>query len=67
MVKTQRGFAVKCLLCGEDGTVRIDAHDVDSFSCTSCENTFTTDEVKAELGRWTTLLLWLDTAPRMEA
>jgi transcription elongation factor Elf1 len=61
--KTARGFAVRCLHCGEEETVRLDVHDLDTFHCSSCDTEFTTDTVRAEMARWARLLAWLDTAP----
>jgi hypothetical protein len=60
---TTRGFAVRCLLCAEEDTVRVDVHDVHTFHCGQCENEFTADDVRAEMARWTKLLAWLDTTP----
>jgi hypothetical protein len=63
---TTRGFAVKCIHCAEESTVRLDVHDVHTFHCGSCDNEFTADDVRAEMARWTKLLAWLDSAPAID-
>jgi transposase-like protein len=63
---TTRGFAVRCLHCGQAECVRIDAHDLHNFTCTSCDAEFTVDDVRAEMARWAKLLAWLNTAPAVE-
>ncbi len=60
---TMRGFAVRCLHCSEEETVRLDVHDVHTFHCTSCDAEFTADDVRSEIARWGKLLAWLDSAP----
>lgn len=63
--KTQRGFAVRCLFCGQEESIQIDAHDLDSLHCSSCDEGFTPNDVRAEIGKWTKLLAWLETAPEV--
>ncbi len=60
--KTAKGFAVRCLHCGEEETVRLHVHDLNTFTCSSCDAEFTADDVRDEMGRWAKLLAWLDTA-----
>jgi transposase-like protein len=60
---TTRGFAVRCLHCSQEETVRIDAHDLHTFHCSSCDGEFTAEDVRAEMARWGKLLAWLDSAP----
>jgi hypothetical protein len=61
--KTAKGFAVRCIHCGQEECVRLDVHNLDTFTCSSCDAEFTTDDVRDELARWAKLLAWLDTAP----
>ncbi len=63
---TTKGFAVKCILCGEEGNVHVDLHDVASFHCNECDGDFTLDDVKAVLSRWQTCIAWLESAPALE-
>ncbi len=64
---TQRGFSVRCLHCGQEESIRIDAHDLHNFTCSSCDAEFTADDVREELARWGKLLAWLDTSPILRA
>ena len=61
-----RGFSVPCLKCGETGSVRLSLDDVSVFSCGSCDNEFTADEVRDACQAWLRVLAWLDTAPPVE-
>jgi hypothetical protein len=61
--KTKTGFAVRCIHCADQDTVRVDVHDLNNFTCSSCDAEFTADDVRTELARWAKLLAWLDTAP----
>jgi transcription elongation factor Elf1 len=65
-VLTTKGFAVRCLHCGQEESIRIDAHDLHNFTCSSCDAEFTADDVRAEMARWGKLLAWLDSAPAID-
>ncbi len=54
---------MRCLHCSQEETVRIDAHDLHTFHCSSCDGEFTAEDVRAEMARWGKLLAWLDSAP----
>jgi transcription elongation factor Elf1 len=62
---TAKGFAVRCLHCGEEETVRLDVHDLHTFHCSSCDAELSTDDVRAEMSRWAQLLTWIETAPEV--
>jgi transcription elongation factor Elf1 len=61
--RTKTGFAVRCIHCGQEECVKLDVHDLDTFTCSSCDTEFSADDVRAEIDRWARLLAWLDTAP----
>jgi transposase-like protein len=60
-----KGFGVRCLHCAEENAVRVDVHDLHTFTCTSCDAEFTAGDVREELARWGKLLTWLETAPAL--
>ncbi len=60
---TAKGFAVRCIHCGEEQSVRLLASDLHNFACSSCDAEFSADDVRAEIDAWARLLAWLDTAP----
>ncbi len=46
--------------------MRLDVHDLHTFTCTSCDAEFTADSVRSEMARWVKLLAWLDSAPAID-
>lgn len=61
--KTAKGFKAPCIKCGEPCTVSLDLADVDTFSCSSCDETFTTAEVRELVAEWSKVLDWIALAP----
>ena len=61
-----RGFATRCLHCGEADTVRVDLSDVGSMTCSSCDAEMTAEDVREAIGAWQRVLAWLETAPAYE-
>ena len=61
----QRGFGhLPCPLCGEQECVmRLDLDDLEHLTCGSCEESFTLDDVRAWVARWSRVLDWVDAAP----
>jgi uncharacterized protein (DUF983 family) len=59
---TAKGFAVRCIRCGQEECIRLNVNNLDTFSCSACDEDFTADDVRTELARWARLLAWLDTA-----
>ena len=62
---TTRGFSCRCILCGAEESVRVDLHDLTSFTCTACEDDFTADDVREHVKAWAKVLAWIDTAPEI--
>lgn len=61
--KVTKGFATHCPMCGEVDSLKIQASDVNSLSCGSCDQDFDHDDIRTIIGQWQRLLAWLDTAP----
>jgi uncharacterized protein (DUF983 family) len=64
---TQRGFKLRCPMCGEEDTLRLDLDDVSKLFCSQCDSDFTTGDVKEIVRQWQKCLLWLETAPILGA
>ena len=62
----RRGFSLLCPRCLEQDTVRVDLDDLGRFTCTSCEEEFQADDVRAIIDAWTPALAFLASAPVKE-
>jgi hypothetical protein len=61
-----RGFpGLRCPLCGEEDTLRIDVETL-ALSCGANDCEIEADEVRSLIALWQKLLLWLETAPVVE-
>lgn len=60
----KRGFGpLPCILCGAEGTIRLDLDDVANLTCAECEESFTPADVRAFMAKWAPVLAWIETAP----
>jgi hypothetical protein len=58
-----RGFpGLRCLLCGEEDTLRLDLENL-SLSCGANDCEIEPAEVRSLIALWQKLLAWLETAP----
>lgn len=64
--QTRRGFAVRCLHCGGSEGVRLDLADLDTFSCSECNEEFDVADVRSAIEEWKSVLNWIDLAPESE-
>jgi transcription initiation factor IIE alpha subunit len=64
---TQRGFALRCLCCGETTSLTLDLDTLDTFRCPECNGDFTADDVREAVGQWQRVLAWIDLAPPLAA
>jgi len=59
------GMNVRCLLCGSDeGTRRLDLDDLRTINCSACDESFSTDDLRAHIEQARRLLAWIDAAPK---
>lgn len=66
VTKTRRGFRVDCIHCGERGTVSVDLGNMSEFKCSSCDGTWTADDVRKLIAEWSAVLAWTETAPVLD-
>ena len=63
----RRGFAgIRCPLCGNDDVQTLDLDDCATFHCGGCEESYTTEDVRALLATWQKVLDWIEMAPSAE-
>jgi uncharacterized protein (DUF983 family) len=62
----RKGFDLRCPACGEADTMRLDLADVNTLSCSSCDETFDHENIRVIVSTWTKLLAWVTTAPRRD-
>ena len=63
--KTMTGMNIRCLLCGSaEGARRLDLDHLRTISCDQCDESFTTDDLRAHIEQARRLLAWIDAAPR---
>lgn len=61
---TTRGFQdIRCPKCGEADVVTVALFDLQTFSCSSCSEEFTADDVRAMIAGWERVLAWVALAP----
>jgi hypothetical protein len=54
---------LRCIICGDEGTVHVNLADVHSFNCNECTNEFSDEVVRQQIEAWTAVLAWADLAP----
>jgi uncharacterized protein (DUF983 family) len=59
-----RGFAVLCPHCGSEDAISVRAEDVSLF-CRECGEDVTPAQVRHQVGEWTRLLAWVESAPEV--
>jgi Zn ribbon nucleic-acid-binding protein len=60
---THKGFGLRCPFCGEEDSIRIDAHNLDEVICSCCDHEIDHAEVVAIFFRWQRFFAWLGSAP----
>lgn len=61
-----RGFRAPCIKCGDPDCVRVDLSDLSAFTCHSCDDTFTADDVREHIAQWSSVLAWIEAAPSVD-
>ncbi len=62
----KRGFALACILCGQECSISLDLDNLHTFNCPECEQTFSLDDVRGTIAAWQRVLAWVDSAPAQE-
>lgn len=63
---TRFGFEARCIRCGCGDMVSVNLTDLASYSCGSCSEEFTRDDVLAFLAGWRRVLAWCDLAETVD-
>jgi hypothetical protein len=73
MTTTLTAITLPCPLCGEaDAAIALNLATLDdtagdNFTCKVCDVDFSIDTVRQLMARWSKVLSWIETAPRIEA